>query len=291
MNLVRSLAAVVSIGLSLFSYHANQSAPANPQVLGETETSVGRPIQPPPPRPTLNPTQKAERKLRELEHERETLLATPSPRITKRPEPTRRPTITDEKRKAYEKMIEEKKRTLETKKKEIEEEHELRKQEEEQKREAYKARLAEIKNQKKKASVEKIDAKLAEINANATKHMEDALSKLSSAAASIDLHLQELSKTSDTTTAQSLLATARAAILDTQTLLVAQKAKTYTLQLPEDEAQLKTTVGTTVSGMQQDLKQVRDALAKAKDAMVAAYKEAFKQSITPPISITTAPVL
>lgn len=291
MNLVRSIAAAISIGLSLFSYQTNQTTKQGPQVLGETESTLGKPVQPPPPRPTLNPTQKAERKLRELELQSETPHATPSPRITKRPEPTRWPTINQDLKKRYEQMIEEKKKTLEAQKKKIEVEREQHKKEEELKREEYKTRLAEIKNEKKKAAVEKIDTKLSEININAVRHMEEALSKLSSAAATIELRIQDLSKTSDTTTAQALLTTARTALLDTQTMLIAQKAKTYTLQLPEEEGQLKTTIGATVSGMQQDLKLVRDSLAKAKEAVVAVYKEAFKQSPTPQISITTSPTL
>jgi hypothetical protein len=127
-----------------------------------------------------------------------------------------------------------------------------------QARAKFEAGLKEMKDQKKKAIVEKIDAKIAEINAKQTTRYQQVLDKL-------QMILDKEAKTASGTAMLEKIENAQTAIDDAKTAVVSQAAKIYTIAIGTDET-IKLNVGTIVSQFRQDLQAVYKKVMNAKIA-------------------------
>lgn len=127
------------------------------------------------------------------------------------------------------------------------------------KRTEFKERLQTIKDLKRKSVIERIDAKLAEVNKNQTAKFIEVISKLQ---AIVD-KIKQLTTNANVLTDISV---AQAAIDSAITAVEAQAAKTYTMTIADDTT-LKANAGTTVSGLRQDLTAVHKLVVDAKQAV------------------------
>lgn len=145
-----------------------------------------------------------------------------------------------------------------------------------QKREEFKTRLQAIKDQKKKAAVERIDIKIANTNEVHTVRFTSILAKLQSILDRVSQKTEDAKANGkDTTALDSSIVNAQAAIDSAKTAVSAQAAKTYAIQI-SDEANLRNSVGTTVSQFRKDLRDVHKAVVEAKQAVQKAVRELAK---------------
>lgn len=126
------------------------------------------------------------------------------------------------------------------------------------KRKEFKAKIQTIKDQKKKALVERIDAKLANANEKHTDRFTQVLSNLQAI-------LDKMSEDTDKTGAQ-------AAIDGAKTAVEAQAAKTYTITISTETA-LRSDVGAVTSQLRLDLMATHKAVVDAKQTVQALRKD------------------
>lgn len=151
-----------------------------------------------------------------------------------------------------------------------------RKEAVQQKREEFKVRLQTIRNEKKKAAVERIDTKIANTNEVHTVRFTSILVKLQSILDRVSQKASEAKANGkDTTVLDSSIVSAQAAIDSAKAAVSAQAAKTYVIQI-SDEATLRNSVGTTTSQFKKDLRDVRKAIVEAKQAVQNAVRELAK---------------
>lgn len=127
------------------------------------------------------------------------------------------------------------------------------------KRDEFKTKLQTIKDQKKQALVERIDAKIAEVNKNQTTRFLEVLVNLQGFLDKIKQSTTSATVVADITAAQTAIDTAKTAV-DTQA------AKNYTAAIT-DETTLKLNVGATVSQFRLDLVAVYRLVIDAKQAV------------------------
>lgn len=131
------------------------------------------------------------------------------------------------------------------------------------KREEFKLRLQAIKDQRKKLLMERIDAKIAEVNKNQTDRYTEALNKLQSFLDKFNKSATEAGKLSDVladiTAAQTAIDTARTAV-------DAQAANTYAITITDDLT-LKVNAGKIMSQFRLDLVAVHKLVVDAKQAV------------------------
>lgn len=127
------------------------------------------------------------------------------------------------------------------------------------KREEFKTRIATIKDQRKKALAERIDAKLATVNANHTAKFLDALARFQA-------FLDKAKQSTTDATVLAAAATAQTAIDTAKAAVEAQALKTYTMEVTDD-ATLKINAGTVVSQLRLDLMAVHKLVVDAKQAV------------------------
>lgn len=145
-----------------------------------------------------------------------------------------------------------------------------------QKREEFKTRLQTIRNEKKKAVVERIDTKIANTNEVHTVRFTSILLKLQSILDRVSQKASEAKANGkDTTALDSSIVSAQAAIDSAKAAVSAQAAKTYAIQI-SDEATLRNSVGTTTSQFRKDLRDVHKAIVEAKQAVQNAVRELAK---------------
>lgn len=167
------------------------------------------------------------------------------------------------------------------KKQRINETKEQKKQEGEReqmkaKREEFTKRLTAIRDEKKKAVVERIDTKIATINKNRTDKMAKHLEKMSSILSRLQERLNAAkSLGKDTAAFETALIDASSAIVTSQTAVVQQAAKQYTASIT-DETTLRTTVGSVVSQLQSDLQTTMQTVVDAKQKLQNTLKEGKK---------------
>lgn len=151
-----------------------------------------------------------------------------------------------------------------------------RKEEFKQKREEFKLKLQAIRDEKKQAVVERIDAKIATVNANRTARMSEAISRMRSVLEKIQ-EKGDAAKTEDkdTTTLDAAIATSETALENAQIAVDAQADKEYIVTI-ESDTTLKSTVGKTVKQLQQDLQDTHKLVVDAKQAVMNARKELAK---------------
>lgn len=151
-----------------------------------------------------------------------------------------------------------------------------RKEAAQQKREEFKARLQTIRNEKKKAAVERIDIKISNMNKNRADRFAAVLDKLQSILDRVSQKASEAKANGkDTTTLDGSIVNAQAVIDSAKAAVSAQAAKTYAIQI-SDGPTLRNSVGTTVSQFKKDLRDVHKLIVEAKQAVQNTVKELAK---------------
>lgn len=144
------------------------------------------------------------------------------------------------------------------------------------KREEFREKLQTIRDEKKRAMVERIDEKISRMNHTHTARFSKTLEKLEMILNRIAEHAQNLkSKGIDTSKLDSAVASAKTAINSAKVAIEIQAAKTYTMDVAS-ETRLKTTVGSIVSMFRKDLRDVHKAVVDAKQAVQSAEMELVK---------------
>ena len=104
------------------------------------------------------------------------------------------------------------------------------------KREEFRTRLSTIRDAKKKTIVERIDQRIAQINANRTGIMTRHLTKIEEILDRIEARALEVEKTGKEISAvKTAIATARTAIATAKTTVTTQAAKTYTIDITTED--------------------------------------------------------
>lgn len=143
-------------------------------------------------------------------------------------------------------------------------------------REAYKQKLATIKDERRKALVEKIDSRIASTNTNLTNKMTEALTRLNKIMEKLAKRAQILkTEGKDITLYEAAASKAQAAITSAITAVSTQAAKTYTITLTTDSL-LKTNVGSTVSLFRTDISATHKLVIDAKQAVMKTATELAK---------------
>ncbi len=134
-------------------------------------------------------------------------------------------------------------------------------------RDALKAKIANIRDEQKKITVERIDQDIAALNAVMTSHYANVLDQIS------DILKRIVSRTDtaqangrDVTAVRTAIANAQTAIASARAAVVAQVAKTYSLNITTDTA-LKNNVGATRQTLRDDLKKAADSVKAAREAV------------------------
>lgn len=136
------------------------------------------------------------------------------------------------------------------------------------KREEFKAKLAVLKDQRKKTLVERVDLKLSTINQNSTQRLTFAIEKLEKL---LDKFSERAAtaKTEgkNTTQVDAAITAAETAIASAKEAVATQSAKEYTAEIL-DESTLKNTVGQAVSSLRHDLHAVFEIVKTAKQKVM-----------------------
>lgn len=147
-----------------------------------------------------------------------------------------------------------------------------------QRKEEFKTRVQAIKDQKKKAAVERINTKIVNQNKAVTNRLSAVLTKLQSVLDRISQKAQDAKAAGKNTAALSTAISNAQTALDAAKAAVSnQAAKEYTLSIA-NEGTLRSTVGTTVSGFRKDLRDVHKTVVDAKQAVQNALSELAKVS-------------
>ncbi len=135
-------------------------------------------------------------------------------------------------------------------------------------RQEFQTKLAALKDEKKKALVTKLDARLNEINKKHTDLMFATIARL-------EEHLQKLqvridnAKTAgkETSSIQALLTSATSEITSARTTVSTQATKIYTINITTESA-LKTNFGTIRSTLAKDLNTTHRSVQTARSAVI-----------------------
>lgn len=152
----------------------------------------------------------------------------------------------------------------------------MTKEQKQEMRAAFKTTLSQFKDTRKQAVIQNIDQKLGAVNTNRTAQMNTIVTKLETILTRIKTKAAEL-KTQGvtTTTLETAIAQAETAVATAKTNIANQAAKEYTISLTT-ETQAKNAVGQTVSGLQADLRTVKQSLIATKQAVMKAATELAK---------------
>ncbi len=160
------------------------------------------------------------------------------------------------------------------------------------KQEAFKEKLAQIKDERKKALVEKLSERCQEINKKRTDTMTAMLTKFSTILENIT-NRAATAKTNgkDTTSVDTAVASAQTAITSAQTAVAAQAAGECVITI-NSESTLRTDVGAAISSLEKDMKVAYDAVLAARKAVGNAVKAlglVLGESLTAKVTPTAAP--
>lgn len=145
------------------------------------------------------------------------------------------------------------------------------------KMEEFKQRIAQIRDERKKAIVEKINSKIQNANTRLTNKMTEALSKLAQILNGIREKAEALKAAGEDTAAlDNAIAAAETAIIDAHAAVNAQVGKVYSANIITDEANLKNTIGRMVSQFRLDVQSVHKKVIEAKQAVQKAISELAK---------------
>lgn len=135
------------------------------------------------------------------------------------------------------------------------------------KRVQAKARLEKIRDTKKKATVERIQAQLESINKKKTEQMAKFLTRLSVILDKIESRKDKAkAKGRDVSAVETAIAKAKKAIETAKAAVEAQAAKSYVIEV-SDEAGLKNVVGKAISSLQKDLRNTHKIVVDAKQTV------------------------
>lgn len=151
-------------------------------------------------------------------------------------------------------------------------------------KEAFKEKLALIKDEKKKATVETIDAQIATVNKNRTDEMSANLTTLSGI---LDRISSKAATVGTNTTLTADITSARAAITAAQTAVTAQAAKTYTITITT-ETKLRPNVMTTLALFRKDLAAAHSKVVTAREGVRVAALD-LEKAKNPEVSTTPTP--
>lgn len=127
------------------------------------------------------------------------------------------------------------------------------------KREEFKANILKIKDQRKKTLVEKIDARIAEVNKNQTSRFSEILTTLQG-------FLDKIRQSATDTKVLEDIALAQSAIDLAKDGVNAQATKTYTMNITDDMT-LRVNAGTVVSQFRKEITAVYELVINAKQAI------------------------
>lgn len=129
-----------------------------------------------------------------------------------------------------------------------------------EKREAFKQRLAQIKDARKKSIVERVDQRMVEMNKRRTDQMLAFLNRLDKILEKIESRKEK---------AETAINEAKTKIETAQATVKAQAEKSYTIEITS-ETGLKNSAGKTISSLQQDLRNTHKVVIEAKQAVQGA---------------------
>lgn len=132
------------------------------------------------------------------------------------------------------------------------------------KREEFRARLSTIRDTKKKAIVERVDQRIAQINTNRTGIMTRHLTKIEEILNRTEARALEAEKNGkDVIAVKTAITSARTAITSAKTTVSAQAAKTYAIDITT-EANLGSAVSSARTAFAKDLQTAHQSVVTAR---------------------------
>lgn len=139
-------------------------------------------------------------------------------------------------------------------------------------REALMKKLEGLKDEKKKAIIEKISDKIAAINERRTTIMSSALKQLTTHLDRVQTKITEAKGNNiNTSSAKTALASAKQAITSAETAVTLQAGKTYTINVTTDE-KARAAVGATLKLLETDLLATHQKVVNARLAVMNAVR-------------------
>ena len=134
-------------------------------------------------------------------------------------------------------------------------------------REEFRSRISAIRDEKKKAIVERVDKRIAEINTNRTGIMTRHLTKIEEVLNRIEARALEVEKNGkDISAVKTAITTARTTIVASQTAVSAQAAKTYTIDITTED-KLGSAVSAARTALAEDLQTTHQTVVTARKAV------------------------
>lgn len=135
-----------------------------------------------------------------------------------------------------------------------------------------KTRIATIRDEKKRAALERIEEKLNKINERRTNHFLKVLERLAEILAKIQFRADRAETNGkNVSSVNTAIATAEAAIDTAETAVNAQADKVYELTV-DDETTARNDAGAAIKKLQEDLRATREFIHKARTAVFDALK-------------------
>lgn len=135
-------------------------------------------------------------------------------------------------------------------------------------------KIQKFKDKKRANLAERINNQLPRINTQRTTHMSDLLAKMSAILSKLETRVAEAGKNGkDTSKAQNAITEAKTAIQTAQSAVDSQAAKEYGITVTT-ESKIAQDSKTAVSGLQGDLKSVRELVIAAKQSVAKAISTA-----------------
>lgn len=140
------------------------------------------------------------------------------------------------------------------------------------KREELKERLTEIKDTRKRLTIQRIDLNLFAVNEKWVNHWNRALTRLSELLVKIQTRTDKAEAAGyDVDNINLAIIDAQSAISDAQNAVNTQVGKTYVIEI-EDEGSLGSSVSLVVHQMRDDLKDTREYIVSARDKVKEVLK-------------------
>ena len=134
-----------------------------------------------------------------------------------------------------------------------------------------KERFEKVKNEQRRKIVERISRQLDELNVRMNNHFGQVLDRLEKVLANIISRVDKAEANKwDVSAARAMIKSAEEAISSAKEAVEAQKAKTYTPEITDDEAKLKVEVGEARKALHNDLVAARQKVRAAYEFVKAA---------------------
>lgn len=136
------------------------------------------------------------------------------------------------------------------------------------KRDEFHAKLQDLRDQRKKLIVDRVDKRLATINQNWVQRMNASILKLENLLSKFSARADKLkAEGKDTSDVDAAITDAETAIQVAKDVVEAQKAKEYVADLTNEE-NLRSTVGESMTNLRKDLKIAHDVIKVAKQKVI-----------------------